>query len=57
MTRALAGIAACTRFYCERVAQVKAPTWHSGRVTLVGDAGCGLSPFSGMGTSTAFYGA
>jgi 2-polyprenyl-6-methoxyphenol hydroxylase-like FAD-dependent oxidoreductase len=57
VARTLKGMADATDFYFERVSQVKAPTWHSGRITLVGDAGYCPSPFSGSGTSTAFYGA
>jgi 2-polyprenyl-6-methoxyphenol hydroxylase-like FAD-dependent oxidoreductase len=57
VTRTLAGMAACTDFYFERVSQVRAPHWQAGRLALVGDAGYGPSPFSGMGTSTAVYGA
>jgi 2-polyprenyl-6-methoxyphenol hydroxylase-like FAD-dependent oxidoreductase len=33
------------------------PSWSSGRVTLVGDAGYCASPLSGMGTSLALVGA
>jgi 2-polyprenyl-6-methoxyphenol hydroxylase-like FAD-dependent oxidoreductase len=55
--RSMAGVAGATDFYFEHVSQVKAPTWHSGRITLVGDAGYCPSPFSGMGTSTALFGA
>jgi 2-polyprenyl-6-methoxyphenol hydroxylase-like FAD-dependent oxidoreductase len=57
VARTLEGMAAATDFYFERVSQVKAPCWHSGRVTLVGDAGYCPAPISGMGTSTALYGA
>jgi 2-polyprenyl-6-methoxyphenol hydroxylase-like FAD-dependent oxidoreductase len=42
--------------YFEAVAQVRAPRWSRGRVALVGDAACGPSPVSGMGTSLALVG-
>ncbi|SEH82025.1 2-polyprenyl-6-methoxyphenol hydroxylase [Mycolicibacterium rutilum] len=44
-------------FYFDSFAQVHMPTWSSGRVTLVGDAGYCASPLSGMGTSLALVGA
>jgi 2-polyprenyl-6-methoxyphenol hydroxylase-like FAD-dependent oxidoreductase len=44
-------------FYFDSLAQVHMPTWSSGRVTLVGDAGYCASPLSGMGTSLALVGA
>ena len=43
-------------FYFDSFLQVHMPTWSSGRVTLVGDAGYCLSPLSGMGTSLALVG-
>jgi 2-polyprenyl-6-methoxyphenol hydroxylase-like FAD-dependent oxidoreductase len=43
-------------FYFDSFAQVHMPTWSSGRVTLVGDAGYCASPLSGMGTSLALVG-
>jgi 2-polyprenyl-6-methoxyphenol hydroxylase-like FAD-dependent oxidoreductase len=42
--------------YFEAVAQVRAPHWSRGRVVMVGDAACGPSPISGMGTSLALVG-
>jgi 2-polyprenyl-6-methoxyphenol hydroxylase-like FAD-dependent oxidoreductase len=42
--------------YFEAVAQVRAPRWSHGRVAMVGDAACGPSPVSGMGTSLALVG-
>ncbi len=45
-----------TDFYFEAVAQIRAPRWSRGRVALVGDAGYGPSPVSGMGTSLALVG-
>lgn len=44
-------------FYFDSFAQVHMPTWSSGCVTLVGDAGYCASPLSGMGTSLALVGA
>jgi 2-polyprenyl-6-methoxyphenol hydroxylase-like FAD-dependent oxidoreductase len=44
-------------FYFDSLAQVHMPTWSSGCVTLVGDAGYCASPLSGMGTSLALVGA
>ena len=44
-------------FYFDAFAQVHMPTWSSGRVGLVGDAGYCASPLSGMGTSLALVGA
>src|SRR3954469_18719540 len=44
-------------FYFDSFLQVRMPTWTSGRVVLVGDAGYCASPLSGMGTSLALVGA
>lgn len=44
-------------FYFDAFCQVHMPSWSSGRVTLVGDAGYCASPLSGMGTSLALVGA
>lgn len=44
-------------FCFDSFAQVHMPSWSSGRVTLVGDAGYCASPLSGMGTSLALVGA
>jgi 2-polyprenyl-6-methoxyphenol hydroxylase-like FAD-dependent oxidoreductase len=44
-------------FYFDSLAQVHMPSWTSGRVALVGDAGYCASPLSGMGTSLALVGA
>jgi 2-polyprenyl-6-methoxyphenol hydroxylase-like FAD-dependent oxidoreductase len=55
--RLLAGLHASDDFYFQQVAQVRAGRWSAGRVVLVGDAGYGPSPFTGMGTSLAAYGA
>lgn len=43
-------------FYFDSFLQVRMPSWSSGRVTLVGDAGYCASPLSGMGTSLALVG-
>lgn len=53
----LAAAADADDFYFDAFAQVHMPTWTSGRVTLVGDAGYCASPLSGMGTSLALVGA
>ncbi|KRE34378.1 FAD-binding monooxygenase [Mycobacterium sp. Soil538] len=53
----LAAAADADDFYFDAFAQVHMPTWGSGRVTLVGDAGYCASPLSGMGTSLALVGA
>jgi len=44
-------------FYFDSLTQVRMPSWSTGRVTLVGDAGYCASPLSGMGTSLALVGA
>lgn len=43
-------------FYFDSFAQIHMPSWSSGRVILVGDAGYCASPLSGMGTSLALVG-
>ncbi|AGZ39406.1 FAD-dependent monooxygenase [Actinoplanes friuliensis] len=43
--------------YFENLGQVFAPTWHRGRIALLGDAAYCASPLSGMGTSLALVGA
>lgn len=53
----LAAAAEADDFYFDAFAQVHMPTWASGRVVLVGDAGYCASPLSGMGTSLALVGA
>jgi 2-polyprenyl-6-methoxyphenol hydroxylase-like FAD-dependent oxidoreductase len=55
--RVLEGMMAADDFYFERLIQVKCPQWSFGRVALLGDAGFCPSPFSGMGTTLALYGA
>jgi len=44
-------------FYLDAVAQVHMARWSTGRVALVGDAGCSPTPLTGMGTSLALVGA
>ncbi|AFM17165.1 2-polyprenyl-6-methoxyphenol hydroxylase-like oxidoreductase [Mycolicibacterium chubuense NBB4] len=44
-------------FYFDSLQQMHMPSWSTGRVTLVGDAGYCASPLSGMGTSLALVGA
>lgn len=55
--RFLDGMRTADFFYSQEVTQVRAATWSSGRVALVGDAGYCSSPYSGMGTSLALVGA
>jgi 2-polyprenyl-6-methoxyphenol hydroxylase-like FAD-dependent oxidoreductase len=53
----VAAMAAATDFYFDELSQIVMPTWSSGRVALVGDAGYCASPMSGRGTSQALLGA
>jgi 2-polyprenyl-6-methoxyphenol hydroxylase-like FAD-dependent oxidoreductase len=46
-----------TDFYFDELSQIDMPTWSTGRVALVGDAGYCASPMSGRGTSQALLGA
>src|ERR1700722_6712600 len=43
--------------YFDSVSQIHMPTWHRGRVVLVGDAAHCASPLSGRGTALALTGA
>ncbi|BBY66412.1 FAD-dependent monooxygenase [Mycolicibacterium helvum] len=43
--------------YFDSVSQIHMPTWHQGRVVLVGDSAYCASPLSGRGTSLAMTGA
>ncbi|MFY1668778.1 FAD-dependent monooxygenase [Plantactinospora sp. WMMB334] len=43
--------------YFDSISQIHMPTWHRGRVALVGDAGYCASPLAGRGTSLAMTGA
>jgi 2-polyprenyl-6-methoxyphenol hydroxylase-like FAD-dependent oxidoreductase len=53
----LAAMPAAGDFYFDELSQIVLPTWSSGRVALVGDAGYCASPMSGRGTSQALLGA
>jgi len=44
-------------FYFDAVSQIHMPSWHKGRVVLVGDAAYGPSPLSGQGSGLALVGA
>lgn len=55
--RVLKGLDGAQDFYMQKIAQIKAPSWSSGRVVLAGDAGYCPSPISGMGTTVALVGA
>jgi 2-polyprenyl-6-methoxyphenol hydroxylase-like FAD-dependent oxidoreductase len=44
-------------FYFDEVNQIRMPSWSTGRVALVGDAGYCVSPVAGMGGSIALMGA
>lgn len=45
------------QLYFDSVSQIEMPTWHHGRVVLVGDAAYCASPLAGRGTSLALTGA
>ncbi|TDV45381.1 FAD-dependent monooxygenase [Actinophytocola oryzae] len=53
----VAAMPAATDFYFDELSQITMPSWSSGRVALVGDAGYCASPMSGRGTSQALLGA
>ena len=53
----LAALPAATDFYFDELSQIEMPSWSTGRVALVGDAGYCGSPMSGRGTSQALLGA
>lgn len=55
--RLLAAARTADDFYFDAFVQVQMPSWASGRVALVGDAGYCASPLSGMGTALALVGA
>jgi len=44
-------------FYFDKFCQIRMPSWTSGRMSLVGDAGYCASPAAGMGGSLAIVGA
>ncbi|MBB4911145.1 2-polyprenyl-6-methoxyphenol hydroxylase-like FAD-dependent oxidoreductase [Actinophytocola algeriensis] len=52
----LAAMPSATDFYFDELGQITMPTWSTGRVALVGDAGYCASPMSGRGTSQALLG-
>ncbi|MBB4686792.1 FAD-dependent monooxygenase [Amycolatopsis jiangsuensis] len=54
--RLLAAVDADPEFYFDSVSQIHLPTWHRGRVVLVGDAGYCAALLSGRGTSLALTG-
>jgi 2-polyprenyl-6-methoxyphenol hydroxylase-like FAD-dependent oxidoreductase len=55
--RVLAALDGADDLYYESIGQVLAPSWHRGRVALLGDAAWCASPVSGMGTTLALVGA
>lgn len=55
--RLLAELDDADDFYFDSISQIRMPTWSSGRVTLVGDAGYSPGPAVGGGTSVAMVGA
>ena len=55
--RVLDGMDQATDFYFEAISQVRAPSYASGRIGLVGDAAHCASPISGMGTTLTLVGA
>ncbi|KAF4630344.1 hypothetical protein G7Y89_g7793 [Cudoniella acicularis] len=55
--RVLEAMETADDFYMQEIAQVKMPSWVSGRVALLGDAGYCPSPISGQGTTLAIVGA
>jgi 2-polyprenyl-6-methoxyphenol hydroxylase-like FAD-dependent oxidoreductase len=52
----LADLEATSDFYFDALSQVKMPSWHDGRVVLVGDAAYSASPASGAGAMLAMVG-
>jgi 2-polyprenyl-6-methoxyphenol hydroxylase-like FAD-dependent oxidoreductase len=55
--RVLRALDGADDLYYESIGQVLAPSWHHGRVALLGDAAWCASPVSGMGTTLALVGA
>jgi 2-polyprenyl-6-methoxyphenol hydroxylase-like FAD-dependent oxidoreductase len=53
----LAAMGEAPDFYFDSISRVSVPTWHSGRVVLLGDSGYCGSPLGGMGTSLSLVGA
>ncbi len=56
-SRVLSALDETDDLYFESIGQVLAPSWHRGRVALVGDAAWCASPVSGMGTTLSVVGA
>ncbi|KAF2860427.1 2-polyprenyl-6-methoxyphenol hydroxylase-like oxidoreductase [Piedraia hortae CBS 480.64] len=55
--RIIQGMHNADDFYYSPIAQVRMPSWHRGRVAVIGDAGYCPSPITGMGTTLALNGA
>lgn len=55
--RILDGLGQADDLYVDHLRQVVAPTWHRGRVCLLGDAAWCVTPIGGGGTSLAITGA
>jgi len=55
--RLIREIESSTDLYFERLSQVKAPTWHKGRIGLTGDAAYCATPISGKGVDLSMSGA
>jgi 2-polyprenyl-6-methoxyphenol hydroxylase-like FAD-dependent oxidoreductase len=49
----LEGMAEAKTFYCDRVSQIRMPSWTRGRVALVGDAAACVSLLAGQGSALA----
>jgi 2-polyprenyl-6-methoxyphenol hydroxylase-like FAD-dependent oxidoreductase len=57
LPRLLAELKHAGDFYFDSISQIRMPSWSSGRVTLVGDAGYSPGPAVGGGTALAVVGA
>ncbi|SRR6266571_7719822 len=57
LPRLLAELEHASDFYFDSISQIRMPSWSSGRVTLVGDAGYCPGPAVGGGTALAVIGA
>jgi 2-polyprenyl-6-methoxyphenol hydroxylase-like FAD-dependent oxidoreductase len=55
--RLLAELEHADDFYFDSISQIRMPSWSSGRVTLIGDAGYCPGPAVGGGTALAVVGA
>lgn len=53
----LAAAQADPELYFDAIARIRMPTWHRGRVVLIGDAAHCATPMAGRGTSLALTGA